>query len=286
MITLKATKHLRQFCIVRADGDIYQNVSPAAFGGAPFEWASITKTLTAFIVYTLHAEGYLDIDEPIAAVGGPYWGAPAHITPRLLVEHRSGLPRMPKAMADGRDPYRGMTDDQFHKLLPALWGGVVGAPCAKPSYSNLGYAVLTDIVQERTKATWPELAAAHLARLGVTDEVYTSVPTGGVVRKTILGRTREPWSVEDGPFIGAGGLWGTLGALISYGQGVRAWTKSLPDGSKPAGWMAGGGYNWHTGSSRDSSAFLAFGENVVLATHAIGFGPFEAEKMARKVLRR
>ncbi|TYC96307.1 beta-lactamase family protein [Arthrobacter echini] len=286
MTTPRAVASLKQFALHRTHGETTRDVNPQNCAEMPFEWASITKTLTAAITYQLHFDGHLDLDQPISKTGGPYTEAPAWITPRSLVDHRSGLPRMPEGMTAKDDPYRGMTRDRFRELLPALWGGVVEPVGHDPDYSNLGYAVLTDVLEQHTDHTWQQLATTHLSLLGITQDVYTDVPDGGLVRKTLLGRTREPWSLGDGPFIGAGGLWGTLDALITYGQASRDWSKTFPASTNPPGWASSEDYWWHTGGSRDGSAIVLFNDVVVVAASTIGFGPFEAEKVARKELLR
>lgn len=286
MTTLRAVPSLKQFSLQRINGETTRDVNPKDCARSPFEWASITKTLTAAITHQLHSDGHLDLDQPIAMAGGPYTQAPAWITPRSLVDHRSGLPRMPDGMTAKDDPYRGMTRDRFRELLPALWGGVAEPAGHGPDYSNLGYAVLTDLLELHTKHTWQRLATTHLSSLGISQGVYTDVPDGGLVRKTLLGRTRHPWSLGDGPFIGAGGLWGTLDALVAYGQASRDWSKTLPATTNPPGWASSEDYWWHTGGSRDGSAIVLFKDDVVVAASTIGFGPFEAEKVARKALRR
>ena len=282
--TPRAVTSFRQVAMVDQSGRLVREVDPPSCAGAPFEWASITKTLTAAVAHELHADRRLDLDEPIAATGGLYAAAPAWITPRSLIDHRSGLPRLPDGMDDRSDPYRGMTRERFRGILPTLWGGVMDPSGRPPSYSNLGYALLTDLLEQCTGRTWQHLAVTHLAALGVTGGVSTRMPDGGLVRKTLFGRTREPWSIGDGPFIGAGGLWGTLDALLVYAQATRERSGTLS--SCPPGWASSGGYRWHTGASRDCSAFVGFSDDVVLAAGTIGFGPFEAEKVARKALGR
>ncbi|MBG6181400.1 serine hydrolase domain-containing protein [Arthrobacter sp. CAN_A1] len=284
MTTPRAVASLKQFSLLRVNGETARDISPKNCADTPFEWASITKTLTAAITYQFHLDGRLNLDQPIAATSGPYEEAPPWITPRSLIDHRSGLPRMPEGMTDKDDPYRGMTMDRFHKLLPAIWGTVTEPVNQDPIYSNLGYAMLTDLLEKHTGHTWQHLAMSHLSSLGITDGIYTEVPDGGLVRKTMLGRTRAPWSLSDGPFVGAGGLWGTLDALVDYGQASRLWSKALPMNTNPPGWASSEDYWWHTGGSRDGSAIVLFNDDVVLAASTLGFGPFEAGKVARKAL--
>lgn len=60
------------------------------------EWGSITKTVTAAIAARLAEAGELDLDAPVAALL-PATLLPGAASVRTLIEHHSGLPRVPAA---------------------------------------------------------------------------------------------------------------------------------------------------------------------------------------------
>ncbi len=281
---LHAVGSLKQSLLITGDGQRLSEVKPQECAGAPFEWASITKTLTATISHALGRQGVISLLDPISVANGPFTNAPDWITPQGLISHTSGLPRMPDGMTDRADPYRDMTRQRFTTILPGLWAGAQQPEASEEEYSNLGYAVLTLFLEHVTGRTWAELAVSQLEIMNVTEGVFTSPPHGGLVRKTLLGRVRSPWSLSDGPFIGAGGLWGTLDALAAYGVASRQWWNAAAVPVDPLGWRFSGGYWAHTGGSRDTSAIVVFDDSIVLATATIGYGPYESEKVARSVL--
>ncbi|MFJ7751717.1 serine hydrolase [Arthrobacter sp. NPDC097144] len=287
MAELRAVPSLKQCLLIGEDQDEIRWVKPESCADSPFEWASITKTLTASIARRLALEDAIDLVLPVAAQSSRLAEAPAWVTPMSLLCHTSGLPRMPEGMNDRKDPYKGMTRERLADQLPSVWAAVDGpGDPASVSYSNLGYALLTLLLEEASGSDWSDLAATQLKSMGISEGVYVSPPEGGLVLKSVLGRKRLPWSLGDGAFIGAGGLWGTLDALAAYGQASRTWWKSNSVEGLPLGWLSSDGYWSHTGGSRDTSAILVFNDNLVLAASTIGFGPFESEKIARKALGR
>ncbi len=128
----------------------------------PYPWASVTKPATALAVLVAFEEGSLDLDEPAGPPGS---------TVRHLLCHASGL---------GPEP-----------------GPPMGAPGANRIYSNAGYAVLADLLEERTGMSF----AAYL-RAGVLE------PLG--MDHTTLG--------ADAPAAAAAGLAGPLGDLVTLGR--------------------------------------------------------------------
>jgi CubicO group peptidase (beta-lactamase class C family) len=99
----------------------------------PFQWASVTKPVTALAVLVAAEEGILDLDEPAGPPGS---------TVRHLLAHASGLP------FEGRDP--------------------IGPPGRRRTYSNTGFEVLGEVVAERAEMPFAEyLREAVLAPLGL-----------------------------------------------------------------------------------------------------------------------
>lgn len=109
----------------------------------PFDWASVTKLLTALTVLTFVEDGTIELEE----AAGP-------ATVRHLLAHASGLP------LDGREP--------------------VSPPERRRIYSSSGYEILGELVAERFDAPFEDaLGARVLARLGMSGTRLEGSPASG-----------------------------------------------------------------------------------------------------------
>ena len=121
---------------------------------APFRWASVTKLLTALAVLRAVAEGAAELDEPAGPPGS---------TVRHLLAHTSGL------TLHGR-----------RALQRALRPAPRIAPGERRVYSNAGYEVLAELVEQRTGRPFrATLSRLVLAPLGLGDTVLEGSPAGG-----------------------------------------------------------------------------------------------------------
>jgi CubicO group peptidase (beta-lactamase class C family) len=133
-----------------------------------FRWASVTKPVTALAVLVAAEEGTLDLDEPAGPPGS---------TIRHLLAHASGLP------FEGREP--------------------IGRPGARRIYSNTGFEVLAEVIQERAE-----------------------MPFGEYLRQSVL----EPLGMEAKLRGSAGaGLFGSLDDLVSLARELLAPTVIAPE---------------------------------------------------------
>lgn len=115
-----------------------------------FPLASVTKLLSSTAVLIAVEEGVLDLDDPAGPPGA---------TVRHLLAHTSGL---------------AFNDLQIH-----------ARPGARRIYSNSGYAVLGDVVAERSGFAFADyLAEAVTAPLGLSDTVLAG-PAGHGGRSTV-----------------------------------------------------------------------------------------------------
>jgi CubicO group peptidase (beta-lactamase class C family) len=116
---------------------------PVAVDGDPtrvYEWASVTKPVTALAVLVAVEEGTLDLDEPAGPPGS---------TVRHLLAHASGLP--PDA------------------------GGPISAPGRRRIYSNVGFETLAGLVADRAGMSFADyLEAAVLEPLDLDAELAGS----------------------------------------------------------------------------------------------------------------
>jgi CubicO group peptidase (beta-lactamase class C family) len=121
-----------------------------------FRIGSVTKTFTAVLVMQARDEGLLDLDRPISA----YLDLPAHgdATARRLLSHTAGFQREPAGDVWDTLVTPGAADllaqlDQAERVLPNA---------RRFHYSNLGFAVLGQLVAKVHGTTWDQLLADRI----------------------------------------------------------------------------------------------------------------------------
>lgn len=273
---------------LRDSGNITaERYGPLHQGTPMLEWGSVTKTVTAQIAGRLGQAGVLDLSAPVSEYL-PVVKLPRAVDVRSLVTHTSGLPRLPERIianrAEARDPYAKYTTAFFDtEVLPALTnqhGGAVGSF----DYSNLGYAVLTRLLEVVAGRDWWTLATQEVfTPLGITEVAIRPSPGRVPILRTWAGGIREQWT-DTGPFIGAGGLHGTFDALEQYATAIAQQTP----GEKPLGWMDDPTLWWHNGHNRDHGAFIGVSHDGsrVLTVHTLGYNVGRADKIAARLERR
>jgi CubicO group peptidase (beta-lactamase class C family) len=184
-------------------------------GGEPdddvqYRIGSITKTLTAIAVMRLRDEGQLDLDDPVGrhVPGTPY----ADRTIGLLLSHGAGLAAESPTSWWERSP--GEPWAQFAEHLSAQ---DVKHPAGRRfHYSNLGYAVLGEVIARCRRRPWEDVVRDEvLLPLGMTRT--TPRPCG----RAAQGFAVHPWADvvlrepehDAGAMAPAGQLWATLADL-------------------------------------------------------------------------
>ncbi|MEU1847371.1 serine hydrolase domain-containing protein [Micromonospora sediminicola] len=128
-----------------------------------FRIGSVTKTFTATLVLQCRDDGLLDLDDPI----GRHLDLTAHgeLTVRRLLSHTAGLQREPHG--DVWDSLRAPAVDE---LLADLTRVERVLPTGRRfHYSNLGMALLGELVARRRGGSWAEVLAERvLDPLGLT----------------------------------------------------------------------------------------------------------------------
>ena len=112
-----------------------------------FDLASLTKPLaTTLAAMKLEEENLLDLDEPISSLIEPFpWRDKADITPRLLLNHSSGLP-------DWKPYYLELIKLPIKERKSAvrrliMEESLIGEPQTVSLYSDLGFIVLEWIIE-------------------------------------------------------------------------------------------------------------------------------------------
>ena len=187
--------------------------------GHRFPAYSVTKLITATVVLRLAAGGRLGLDDPANARLRTVRLADDAVTVRDLLTHTAGV-----------DSPAGLFAEQVPDLV-TLTGPVVrqNGPRGTFSYSNLGYALLGQLIADMTGSTYPEVAAGLvLGPLGMSGSSFpASWPAEGAVTGYRLADdgSFEPVPAQVCTLLAAGGLWTTGTDLVRFGLG---WASLLP----------------------------------------------------------
>ncbi|QMV86190.1 serine hydrolase [Corynebacterium hindlerae] len=200
----------------------------AGFGANPeseYEIASLTKTFTADLFRIELASGRVSERTTVFDIS-PHRFADSEIGSVTLAElanHTSGLPRLgnlgvwPTAKAlIGRNPYQGISVERVYEIA----GGSVLKGRGKYRYSNLGYALLGNLLAENRGESFAE--ALHLEILGPLKMDKTFLMEEGSVSASAprgynsAGYEAAPWEMSG--FLPAAGLRSTPQDLAKYAQ--------------------------------------------------------------------
>ena len=177
-----------------------------------FRVASITKLFTAVAIMQLRDAGLLDLDDPVQKhlttfhlAGQPH----PTVTIRELLLQLGGLPREPLGTSwqDRVMPTRDQLMADLDRQEPAI------PPETQWKYSNLGYAVLGQLVKAVSDERFEDYVLRHIAQpLGMT---HTLVNPPEDLRGIAVGYgyrqpdgTREPRA-----FMKMGGMYGAAGVI-------------------------------------------------------------------------
>ncbi|MFC5926934.1 serine hydrolase domain-containing protein [Micromonospora vulcania] len=134
-----------------------------------FRIGSVTKTFTAVLALQCRDDGLLDLDDPV----GRHLDLPAHgeLTVRRLLSHTAGLQREPFG-----DVWDTLHAPDAEKLVAELDRAErVLPPARRFHYSNLGLAVLGQLVARLRGGSWAEVLAERVLNpLKLTDT--TAIP--------------------------------------------------------------------------------------------------------------
>jgi CubicO group peptidase (beta-lactamase class C family) len=202
----------------------------------PYRIGSITKTFTAALVLLLAERGVLDVDEPVArylpAAGGARDGA-GRARLRQLLAHCGGVQReVPLPMWTTLD---GPAADELLAALPNA--ELVGRPGERHHYSNLGYAVLGQVVQAVIGSRCEDLVDRELLaplRLRATSwREPVGAATGYRLDPYTDGVHVEP--VMDLRALGVGGqLWSTAEDLLAWADALSGGAPHVVPGTVAA----------------------------------------------------
>ncbi|MEU4694983.1 serine hydrolase domain-containing protein [Actinoplanes sp. NPDC023714] len=192
-----------------------------------FRIGSVTKTFTAVLVMQARDEGLIDLDQPV----GAYLDVPAHgdATPRRLLSHTAGFQREPYG-----DVWDTLISPDAAKLIEELDRAERVLPNARRfHYSNLGLAVLGQLVAKVRGGTWEQILQERiLTPLGLNATTVQAPPqaaVGYVVDAySDAARPEPPVALEGvGP---AAQLWSTASDMAKWAAFLTSPELIDPDG--------------------------------------------------------
>lgn len=210
-----------------------------------YHFFSVTKTFTALAVLQLAEQGLVDVNKPVVNYL-PDFTYGAAITVKQLLTHSAGLPNpMPLAWVHLAEEHGIFNRNTFFKPLLEKHNKVKYAPNQKFAYSNLGYIILGQLIEQVTGLSYEEYIAQHVFHpLSVTPGelgfaiTHTGTHAIGYIRQwsamnLALGlfldkarfmekrngawRAFKPFYVNGAPY---GGLVGKPSALVKYVQAL------------------------------------------------------------------
>ncbi len=271
------------------DGERWE-VSGWHAADSPVRWGSVSKVLTAGLAHAIVERGTWAWDTRVEEV----LDSTSSITVAELVRHRSGLPRTaPGQNRELLDPYRRWTRERFdHDVLPELDVLVDQHRRVVGEYSNLGYAVLTRMLEE-VGGPWIEQVRRELVEPAGLDPTAFDVAraTGErdevVEALSIWSHPLDEWVVGDGPFVGAAGL---VAPLRDVAELVRRTADGgfLDPRHQPHAWRVEGDLALHTGALMRSGAVVAWRPDTrtVGVASAVGGRAAFADRLASATLDR
>jgi CubicO group peptidase (beta-lactamase class C family) len=194
-------------------GSIGGTTGPTPDAEVQYRVGSITKTFIAVAVLRLRDEGSLDLSDPL----GRHLDAPAasELTIGQLLAHTSGL------RAETPGPWWERTPGDPHRGIEGALGEDAGRlrPGARHHYSNVGYALLGELIERLVGAPWYEVISQQLlAPLGMNrTTLHPEAPhaTGFAVHPQADLLLPEP-EHDAGVMAPAGQLWTTIADLSSW----------------------------------------------------------------------
>ncbi|PSJ62800.1 serine hydrolase domain-containing protein [Pseudaminobacter soli (ex Li et al. 2025)] len=221
-----------RFVVFDASGAVFDSGfgSAAAAGSPPgprarFRVASCTKSFTAAAVLLLRDRGLLSLDAPVTRYVPALQptlpaGQPEAPTVRMLLSMAGGLPT-DDPWADRQES---LSNAAFHAVLRA---GIrfVTAPGTRYEYSNLGYALLGQVIEVVSGQSYPDFVTDNLLKpLGLDETVFdpATVPPGMLA--TGFRKVDSDW--QPLPFTGPGAF-SAIGGVVTTTGDLARW----------AGWL-------------------------------------------------
>ncbi|MBL7852688.1 MAG: beta-lactamase family protein [Cyclobacteriaceae bacterium] len=261
---------------------------------------SVTKTFTALAVLQLAEAGKVDLSRP-ASDYLPSFPYPKEITVGQLLQHTAGIPNpIPLRWAHTEAEHAGFDERGRFEALFREHNQLEFKPGTAFKYSNLGYVLLGQLIEEVSGQRFEEYISEHIVRksgadnhqLGFTIDSnhqatgyhkywsFSNLLLGVLIDKEkFMGKREDGWKPFE-PFYNDGkaygGMFGTIDGLIHYAQALlRTDSPLLKESSKVVLFAEGIAGNKPTGMSMSWFTGELKGNRYV--AHAGGGGGYYVE---------
>lgn len=183
--------------------------------------ASVTKGITAATLVTLARDGTVSLDDPVGRWLPALGGYPG-MTLRAVLRHRAGLPR------DLPDTF---VPPQSVEEWLAAHPEQVGA-AGEESYSNVGYALLAEVIAAAAGAPLAQVAEQRVLRPAGMADSAIRIGTAGHFPGGALPYTAGPAPAGVMTPVPANLATGSSG-LVTTAADLAKWARTLADGAYP-----------------------------------------------------
>lgn len=201
---------------------------PPATNDSRFNVASVSKVLTAARIVSLAHAKAIELDDPVSKhlpgvklIDKSGVDRAGTITVRQLVQHRSGLPQVPKDL-EKKVANRWSSPDLLRVLTDSWELALDGTP-GQFEYSNTGYALLGAIIERTRNCSFADCMSAYLSELGMTHSTFwptTLGDDGARGRVVVQGAVafNEPGWYASRYALPFSGLWTSMPDLARFGS--------------------------------------------------------------------
>jgi len=218
-----------EFFFGDARGELHQKTD----ADTAYNWASITKTMTAIAILQLRDHGKLSLDDPAVKYvpelrqAHDAFGPIDAITIRMLLSHSAGFrnPTWPWECDSAPDcswvPFEPTHWAQINAMLP--FTNIAFKPGSRWSYSNVGYVFLGQIIERLTGDDYEAYVTKNiLMPLGMTQSYFDVAPyyLESHVADSYLREggklSKQPYNFDSGITVSNSGLKAPLSDMRKY----------------------------------------------------------------------
>lgn len=276
-----------------------------------YEIGSLSKVFTAILLSNLVEEGTITLDQPISLFLPDTLKKNedlAKITFQMLANHTSGLPRLPDNFEkikgyNQNDPYKAYDKKALYSYLSSFKNKKT--PGEEYEYSNLGYAILGDIITGIYKKSYDQVVRDLICKpLDMNNTFQVLDPKRKDTFKVYNKEGQEvlPWSFD--AFSAAVGLKSTVEDLLKFAnaqfkmpqstlENAMANTRSFtfflpPDTDLGLAWhmnlLDDLTFYWHNGGTAGSSSYLALSPDKKSAVVVLSNAALSVDDKGKSIL--
>ncbi|WP_143774334.1 serine hydrolase domain-containing protein [Niastella vici] len=188
----------------------------------PFHLASVSKTFTGMATLKLWEEGKLNIDDPVSKYlpGFPL----ENVTVRLLLNHRSGIPKYDHYMGEmGWDKHKMVSNQDVLDFLIANYRKIpIAAANHGFSYSNTNFALLALIIEKVSGLPYPTyLKKTFFDPLGMKDSYVFTLADSARYKPSFYYSNREYRFEFLDAVYGDKNVYSTVRDLLKWDQALK-----------------------------------------------------------------